>query len=373
MRGEAQYWNGKIPWASVKDFKSSNLDKTIEFITEEGLFNSASNLIPENTIIIPTRMALGKVAINSIPLAINQDLKALFVEDESILNKRYLARFLKSQANHIEENGSGATVKGITLDFLRKLPIPLPPLEEQRRIVEILDAAQALIDQRKQQIVLMDQLVQSLFYDMFGDPVSNPMGWDECELQIHADIKSGVTKGRKFGEKKTVYAPYMRVANVQDGHLVLDDITEVEVLPSDIEKYKLIKNDILLTEGGDPDKLGRGAIWQGEIDSCIHQNHIFRVRLNGKCLLPEYASKLIGSSRGKRYFFKMAKQTTGIASINMGQLKKCPMLLPPLSLQQEFAERVAAIEAQKAAMSAALKEQEDLFAALMQAAFKGEL
>jgi type I restriction enzyme S subunit len=219
----------------------------------------------------------------------------------------------------------------------------------------------------------MDQLVQSLFYTLFGDPVANPMGWKECELQSHADIKSGVTKGRKFGDKKTVYAPYMRVANVQDGHLVLDDITEVEVLPSDVEKYKLIKNDILLTEGGDPDKLGRGAIWQGEVDSCIHQNHIFRVRLNGKYLLPEYASKLIGSSRGKRYFFKMAKQTTGIASINMGQLKKCPMLLPPMSLQNEFAKRAEKIEAQKAAMTASLSELEDTFHALMQRAFRGEM
>ena len=153
------------------------------------------------------------------------------------------------------------------------------------------------------------------------------MGWDCRQLSSFSEIKSGVTKGRKFNGKETLWVPYMRVANVQDGYLKLDDISKIEVLPSDVDKFQLKPKDILLTEGGDPDKLGRGAVWHGEIENCIHQNHIFRIRLSSDMMIPEYASMLISSERGKRYFLKSAKQTTGIASINMGQLKKCPGLV----------------------------------------------
>jgi type I restriction enzyme, S subunit len=266
-------------------------------------------------------------------------------------------------------------VKGIHLypKDVAQIPIPLPPLKTQKRIVELLDKAQALIDKRKEQIALMDQLIQSLFYDMFGDPVTNPKGWECKELGLVSEIKSGVTKGRRFAGKETVFVPYMRVANVQDGFLNLDDIAKIEVLPSDIVKYKLQKKDILLTEGGDPDKLGRGTVWNGEIENCIHQNHIFRIRLNSFVLIPEYASILIGSARGKRYFLKSARQTTGIATINMTQLKKCPMLIPPKKTQNTFADRVQKIESQKAAMTTALKELQNNFNTLMQSAFKGEL
>src|SRR5690606_5885451 len=96
--------------------------------------------------------------------------------------------------------------------------------------------------------------------------------------------------------------------------------------------------DLLLTEGGDPDKLGRGALWKAALNDCIHQNHVFRVRLTSKDLNPVYLSWLVGSARGKRYFAKQAKQTTGIASINMRQLRGFPLLVPPIALQQRFAD-----------------------------------
>ena len=164
---------------------------------------------------------------------------------------------------------------------------------------------------------------------MFGDPVLNPKGWKEARLDQISEIVSGVTKGRKLVGKATVLVPYMRVANVQDGRILIDDVQKIEALESEIEKYRLKRGDILLTEGGDPDKLGRGAVWKGEIDPCIHQNHIFRVRTNKKIILPEYLSALIGSQRGKRYFFKAAKQTTGVASINKTQLSRLSGISSP--------------------------------------------
>ncbi len=335
-RKNEDYWGGPIPWATVKDFNSGNLLKNPkESITDIGLKSSAANLIKAGTLIIPTRMALGKAAIASVDMAINQDLKAVIPNKN--LDTKYLLWYFFSNYKKIEEMGKGATVKGVTLDQLRQLRINIPTLEEQRRIAAILDKAEALRAKRREAIVKLDQLLQSVFLEMFGDPVTNNKNWREDKLLGDvADICSGITKGRKT-TSETKLIPYLAVANVQDKFLKVDVVKEIEATEDEIEKYKLKKHDLLLTEGGDPDKLGRGSLWHDEIPLCIHQNHVFRVRLNNKEINPIYLNWLVGSYRGKRYFLSVAKQTTGIASINLGQLKKFPLLIPPLDLQEKFA------------------------------------
>ncbi len=208
---------------------------------------------------------------------------------------------------------------------------------------------------------------------MFGDPVKNPKRWEIYKLQDVSEIRSGVTKGRKLAGKPVVSVPYLRVANVQDGYLDLNEIKTIEVLLSDVDKYALLEGDVLLTEGGDPDKLGRGAVLHDEIPNCIHQNHIFRVRVNKEYLVPEFLSMLIGSAYGKMYFLKSAKQTTGIATINSTQLKKFPALAPPTERQNKFAQIVENAEAMRQNQKQSQQEIDNLFNALMQKAFAGEL
>jgi type I restriction enzyme, S subunit len=201
------------------------------------------------------------------------------------------------------------------------------------------------IQQSSQHISLKkSKLIDSIFNEIFGDVVLNPMDWSVVELGSISEIRSGVTKGRKFNGKDTIFYPYLRVANVQDGYFELDEIKKVEVLPSDIDKFHLKKGDVLMTEGGDFDKLGRGAVWNGEIPNCIHQNHIFRVRPDTTKILPEFLNAVTGSMRGKRYFLSSSKQTTGIASINKTQLSAFPMPLPPLELQHDFSNRKKQID-----------------------------
>ncbi|TQP53680.1 restriction endonuclease subunit S [Vibrio cholerae] len=367
----ADYWGGTIPWASVKDLKSRVLLNTEDSITELGVVKSATNVIPKGTIIVPTRMALGKVAITGCDMAINQDLKALIIVDNKQINQCYLARFLESKSSFIESEGKGATVKGITLDFLKSLEIPLPPLDEQKRIAAILDKADAIRQKRKQAITLADEFLRSVFLDMFGDPVTNPKGWEEPILSDIADVRSGVTKGKKLKEGTGITLPYMRVANVQDGYLDLSSIQTITVSEKDAEKCKLLRGDILLTEGGDPDKLGRGHVWNGEIDNCIHQNHIFSVRVKDEDYVrPAFLSAVIGSQRGKRYFLKVGKQTTGIATINKTVLSEFCPIVPPLELQDSYlkiASRIKRMQTRKH------YHEVTLFPSLSQKAFSGQL
>jgi len=261
----------------------------------------------------------------------------------------------------------------VSIGNLKTIPVPLPPLPEQRRIAAILDKADAIRRKRQQAIRLTEEFLRSVFLDMFGDPVTNPKGWPEKRLDKVSDIQSGITKGRKANGQEMLSVPYMRVANVQDGHIDLDEIKEIEATSTEIARYLLKKDDILLTEGGDPDKLGRGAVWHGEIAPCIHQNHIFRVRPNTEFLLPEYASAQIGSIRGKKYFLKSAKQTTGIASINKTQLSGFPALIPPVILQEKFVGIVRKQEELISKNSKSETNKDDCFNSLVQRTFRGEL
>jgi type I restriction enzyme S subunit len=268
--------------------------------------------------------------------------------------------FLKTQFQTLKSRTTGSSIPHISKSVFENLKIPLPSLE-QRRIVAILAKADETRRLRVQADELTNQLLQSVFLEMFGDPAKNPKRWEIYKLQDVSEIRSGVTKGRKLAGKPVVSVPYLRVANVQDGYLDLNEIKTIEVLLSDVDKYALLEGDVLLTEGGDPDKLGRGAVLHDEIPNCKEY------------LVPEFLSMLIGSAYGKMYFLKSAKQTTGIATINSTQLKKFPVLVPPTGLQKKFAHIVEKVEAMRQNQKQSRQEIDNLFNALMQKAFKGEL
>ncbi|NVN90154.1 MAG: restriction endonuclease subunit S [Desulfuromonadales bacterium] len=290
----------------------------------------------------------------------------------------YLRHVLVGDPFHIQFM---STVSGVGGSLLRARPthvaniaINLPSLPEQRRIAAALDKAEELRAKRRSTLALLDEYNQSIFIEMFGDTVTNPKGWSETiSLGEVADIVSGVTKNGKLNGKVTREIPYLAVVNVQDKSLNLSVVKSIEATEAEINRYRLQKGDLLLTEGGDPDKLGRGTLWNEELPECIHQNHIFRVRLTTDKIHPFFLNWLVGSQRGKKYFLRSAKQTTGIASINMTQLRGFPLLLPPVALQHEFARRIAAVEILKASHRASLAELDALFAALQYRAFRGEL
>jgi type I restriction enzyme, S subunit len=154
-RENSDFWGDEIPWATVKDFTSFNPFKTQEFITKEGLVNSSSNLIPKDTVIIPTRMALGKAVIYKVDVSINQDLKAIFPKKD--LNSIYLYHWLQSQAKHIAKISSGSTVKGILLSDLKSMVFSKPSLPEQEKIAAVLSAADAEISTLEKQLAAYKQ------------------------------------------------------------------------------------------------------------------------------------------------------------------------------------------------------------------------
>jgi type I restriction enzyme S subunit len=191
------------------------------------------------------------------------------------------------------------------------------------------------------------------------------------------EIGSGITLGRRVRGRRTRRVPYLRVANVKDAHLDLADVYEIEATEEEIEALRLRVGDLLLTEGGDADQLGRGTLWRAELPLCIHQNHIFRVRFDPEQFSSEFIAAEIASPYGKAYFLAHAKQTTGIATINQRVLAAFPLIAPSLAEQQRIAsilrEQLAAVERGQAAAVAQLSYLKSLPGVLLSRAFRGEL
>lgn len=171
-------------------------------------------------------------------------------------------------------------------------------------------------------------------------PYGVPSGWKWQSLDSVLIVTGGVTLGRKLAGRKLVSKPYLRVANVQRGYLLLDQIKEVEIPDDEFEKYLLLKGDLLITEGGDWDKVGRTAIWSDELPECLHQNHVFRARAVSTEWEPRWAEIYLNSGTARAYFAGSSKQTTNLASINMTQLRACAIPFPPLTEQYRIIAKV---------------------------------
>lgn len=378
-RNVEEYWDNSIPWATVKDLNEGiTLTQTQEFISELGLKNSASNLIAKGTIIIPTRMALGKVVISEVDVAINQDLKAVSVKDKEKLDVKYLLRFLESNKENIASMGKGATVKGVTLDQLKAIKIPLPPLAKQHRIASILDQADDLRQKRQQAIEKLDQLLQATFIDMFGDPVSNPKGWEVKKLsELSTKIHSGNTpKGgsENYVDKGIIF---LRSQNVWKNKVILDDVAYIDAeTHAKMMKSSVKHEDLLMTKTGrintENSSLGRAAIYLGEDDSANINGHVYLIRIKGGfnkffilriLTLPDY------------YEYIRSVCVGGIdkRQLNKEHIENFPIIQPPIELQNKFSDIVQVIESQKPKLLEQLVLAEDLFKTLQQKAFSDTL
>lgn len=154
-----------------------------------------------------------------------------------------------------------------------------------------------------------------------------PAHWNVVRLKFVAHVQTGIAKGKDNTGQETIEVPYLRVANVQDGYIDLDDVASIEIAQDDLARYRLQPGDVLMNEGGDFDKLGRGHVWDGSIDPCIHQNHVFAVRPFG--LSPEWLNLFTGSAQAQFYFMSRSKQSTNLASISSTNVMELPVVVPP--------------------------------------------
>ena len=291
------------------------------------------------------------------------------------LHGGYLFQWVKSMGfvSDMVRNATGASYPAVSDRIIFDSRLPLPSIAEQRRISAILDQAETLRTQRRAALAQLDDLAQSIFLDMFGDPTTNPKRWPMFDVGKLAAVQGGiqVTTARK---NLPLEVPYLRVANVYRGHLNLSEIKMIRATSVEVSRTALIKDDLLIVEGhGNPNEIGRSALWTGEIAECVHQNHIIRARFDSKKVAPIYACEYLNSPGGRRHLLRAGKTTSGLNTISVSNVREAPVALPPLKLQKIFAARVEAIEFLKAIHRAAMAELVSLFASLQHRAFSGEL
>lgn len=170
-----------------------------------------------------------------------------------------------------------------------------------------------------------------------------PEHWAVAAFDEAAVVIGGVTKGRDLRGKQVVVCPYLAVANVQRGYFKLEGLKSIEIAEDELPKYLVHEGDLLITEGGDWDKVGRTAIWQGGVENCLHQNHVFKARVPSEKLLKPWVELVFNSSIGRDYFAGASKQTTNLASINMTQLRSFPLPIPPVEEQRRILDALAAL------------------------------
>ena len=327
-RGIPEYWNGGIPWATVKDMTSVELSETQEFISEKGVSTSATRIVPAGSVIMATRMGLGKVAINKIDLAINQDLKALKCNGK--LDPKFLLYFLQSKAGYLESQGKGATVKGIKLDLVKSLPVPRLSLPEQRRIATILDKADAIRRKRRQAIDLMNDFLRSVFLEMFGDKAKGRKEWQEVKLK---DLLTFLTSGSRGWAK--YYVPvgdtFLRIQNVGNNKLMIDDVAFINApVGAEAERTRVKAGDILLSITAD---LGRTAVIPKGLGTAYINQHLSILRIQGA--EPIYVSAFLASEEGQRQIRRLDR--VGVKSgLNFDDIRSLKILLPPHELQTSY-------------------------------------
>ncbi len=241
----------------------------------------------------------------------------------------------------VESLVAGSNYPAITVGNVKRLKALVPTYLEQCGIADVLSALDEQIEATEALISKFDATRTGLIRDLLDEVAAAP----KLPLKDLADIGSGITLGREFSGVGTAEYPYLRVANVQDGRLELSEVKTIRIPVENAEKVMLQPGDVLMNEGGDFDKLGRGAVWEGQIPNCLHQNHVFRVRCDQSKLLPGFLALWAASAFGKRFFMLASKQSTNLASINSTQLKGFPVLTPPIEKQRQILEAVESVDA----------------------------
>lgn len=308
------------------------------------------------------------------PGIVTADIIKLSV-DPAKADPRYVMHYLNSPyaKREIARITFGVTRPKVTLADFRRIGIQLPSIEEQRRIAAILDKADAIRRKREEGIRLTEELLRSTFLDMFGDPATNPKRWERCSVGEVAEVQGGLQIA-PIRDRHPYKIPYLRVANVYRDRLDLREIKKIGCTVAEFERVRLLPGDILLVEGhGNREEIGRSAIWDGSIESCVHQNHLIRLRVNRQFVESAYMNAFINSEGGRRQLVGFGKTTSGLNTISVSNVRQVRALLPPISKQRVFATRTEKIRRLLANRIRAQEIADRLLNSVVQRAFRGEL
>jgi type I restriction enzyme, S subunit len=373
-RNESKYWGEGHKWVSIRDLNSKIITETKEQITDLAIEEARCKVVPRGTLLFSFKLTIGKMAFAGCDLFTNEAIAAFPIKDKRKLNSEFLYYALLSA----KFAGSNQAAMGKTLNSksLADIEIPLPPLDDQIRIAHLLGKVEGLIAQRKENLQQLDDLLKSVFLEMFGDPISNPKDFPVKQLsEFYITPKDG-TKCGPFGsalKKDELVDPGVSVWNMDNidlsGRMVLPFrmwITENKY--QELRSYSVIDGDIIISRAG---TVGKMCVAKMNGVPAIISTNLIRLRLGPK-LLPLYVVSLMTHCKGRVGRLKTGADGT-FTHMNTGILDKLEFPCPPIELQKQYVSIVEKVEGIKTHYQHSLTELEKLYGALSQKAFKGEL
>ena len=339
-RSKNEYWeNGNIPWIKIGNIKSKYVNEYDELITEQGLNNSSAKLLKKGTILYTIFATLGEVGILDIEACTNQAIAGINIIDSRITTD-YLYYYLKSKKDYINNIGRGVAQNNINLTTLKNFEIPLIDVDKQLNIVEILEKVERIICLKEKEIDDLDLLIKARFIEMFGRPFINNMNWESRQIKnVVNEVKYGTSKPSvENGEYK-----YLRMNNLTyDGRFDLTDLKFISLDNDELEKCVVRKGDVLFNRTNSLDLIGKTADFDFDEDMVI-AGYIIRIRLK-EIIVPKFFSMYMNTDEVKLHLRTIAKGAVNQANINAQELQGIPIYIPPIELQQQFADFVKQVD-----------------------------
>ena len=364
-KGKAEYFNGYIPWITTTALNGSKIDESdaVDWITEKAIRESAAKIVPAFSIMVGTRVGVGKVAVNIVDMSTSQDIISLIGIDENTWSKDFLCKFIQWKSAYLNSQARGATIKGIKIDVLAALELPVISLKEQQHISTVIDATKQIISSRQQELQKLDELVKARFVELFGDTILNPFGWKKDLLGTVCDVRDGTHDSPQYYESGY---PLVTSKNVTGGKIDLTDcslICEADFKKIS-ERSKVDIGDIIMPMIG---TVGKPVIVDIEPNFAIKNVSLIKFKADSR-VLNIYIRALLQSD----YFDDavLSKVRGGTQKfISLGDIRKLEVLVPPMELQEQFATFIKQTDKSKVVVQKALDEAQNLFDSLMQEYF----
>lgn len=360
-----EYWDGDINWVTPAELNDDSdiIYESQRKITEQAVQDSSLKPFPAGTVLLSSRAPIGKVAIAGVEMYCNQGFKNLICSNR--IYNRYLYHFLKNSTEYLNSLGRGATFKEISKSIVENIEIPLPPLDEQRRIAAVLDKVSGLIAKRREQLDKLDELVKARFVEMFGDVIQNERSWKQYIFSDIATSRLGKMLDAKQQTGKYEY-PYLANFNVQWFRFELDNLNKMDFNEADQQEFELREGDLLVCEGGE---IGRCAVWHNEIHPCYFQKALHRVRCNQRIIMPDYMAWWFKYNCDHNGFAAIEGAKATIAHLPGVKLKALKVTVPEIKLQEKFVTFLKQTDKSKLTIQQSLDKLEVLKKALMQQYF----
>ena len=343
-RSKPNYWNnGNIPWIKIKDMKSKYIDSAEEFITEEGLNNSSTKMLKRGTILYSIFATLGEVGILKIDACTNQAIAGLSLKEDSNILKEYLYYYLKSKKKDVNNLGRGVAQNNINLSLLRKFKIPVIPLCQQKKIIEVLDNVSSTINNYERELALLDELVKARFVEMFGDPVTNDM---LCNTDVLKDICTKIGSGSTPRGGKESYIDegisLIRSMNVHNAYFEYKDLAHITLDQAEKLNNVVVEHDDLLFNITGA-SVARCCVVPSDVLPARVNQHVCILRCREK-INPIFLQGLLVNENYQGKLLQIAKSGATREAINKQQLESLEIMIPPLELQNQFASFVQEID-----------------------------